>query len=211
VDGVVASRGRICFQRDIFGGKLKGLYASNAATTIITVQPGVFRFAAASDSSPGTVDCKRLECQPVRTRYLGMKQTAAETSDITTAPILVAVGNGIGDRSNMALIHHLAEMLPKAAVAGTRIVCDRGWLGYDRQVGITGSSVSPTLYIACGISGASQHVMGMRGAKFVVAINTDPRAPIFNEADICIVEDIIHFIPLIEKAVRGLAPAPGRD
>ena len=82
-------------------------------------------------------------------------------------------------------------------VAGTRIVCDRGWLDYDRQVGVTGVTVTPALYIACGISGASQHVMGMRGSGFVVAINTDPQAAICAEADVCIVEDLKTFLPML--------------
>ena len=143
---------------------------------------------------------KNIVYSPTRTRYLGSGQSSADTSDISAAPIIVAVGNGIGDEENMELIHHLAGLLPKAAVAGTRIVCDRGWLGYSRQVGVTGASVAPALYIACGISGAPQHLVGMRGAKFVIAINTDPHAPIFNEADIGIVEDITRFIPLFEEA-----------
>ncbi|MBT3258785.1 MAG: electron transfer flavoprotein subunit alpha/FixB family protein, partial [Deltaproteobacteria bacterium] len=98
-----------------------------------------------------------------------------------------------------------------AAVAGTRIVCDRGWLGYNGQVGVTGASVSPDLYLACGISGASQHVTGMRGSGFVIAINTDPHAPMFNEADICIVENVIHFIPLLEDACARLAGNAEQD
>ncbi len=200
VDGLVESQGRICFQKDVYGGKVKGLFSPRTATTVISVQPGIFKFTPTAGSSAGTVTHKRSTCRSVQTRYLGTRQAGADTSDITTAPIIVAVGNGIGDQKNMALIHRLAQLLPKAAVAGTRIVCDRGWLGYNRQVGVTGASVAPALYIACGISGASQHVMGMRGAKFVIAINTDARAPMFNEADVCIVEDIIRFIPLIEDA-----------
>jgi electron transfer flavoprotein alpha subunit len=206
VDGLVESRGRICFQRDVYGGKVKGFYASSAETTIITVQPGIFKLDPPEKSSPpAPLIHKKATCPVGRTRLMGLKQGEADTSHITSAPIIVAVGNGIGDQKNMKLIHRLAKLLPHAEVAGTRIICDRGWLGYDRQVGVTGASVSPKLYLACGISGASQHVMGMRGAKFVIAINTDPRAPIFNEADMCIVEDMIPFIPLMEDAFAGLS------
>jgi electron transfer flavoprotein alpha subunit len=206
VDGLVESRGRICFQRDVYGGKAKGLYASSAATTIITVQPGIFKFDPPAKSPPPAQSIhKEVVGSAGRTRFLGRKQGEADTSHISSAPIIVAVGNGIGDQKNMELIHRLAKLLPHAEVAGTRILCDRGWLGYDRQVGVTGASVSPKLYLACGISGATQHVMGMRGAKFAIAINTDPLAPMFNEADICIVEDMIHFIPLLEDACARLA------
>jgi len=200
VDGLTESQGRICFQKDVYGGKVKGLFASNTATTIISVQPGIFKFTPAPEASPGCVIRKSATCRSERTRYLGTRRAKADVSDITAAPILVAVGNGIGNQENIELAHRLAGCLPKAAVAGTRIICDRGWLGYSRQVGVSGATVTPALYIACGISGASQHVMGMRGAGCVIAINSDPHAPIFNEADICIVEDITRFIPLIQDA-----------
>ena len=212
VDGLVETRGRLCFQRDVYGGKAKGLYTSSATTTVITVQPGAFKFEPAAHSiAPNAVTLKNTPCTVKRTRYLGLKQGVSDTSRITEAPIIVAVGNGIGDFENMALIHRLAGSLPGAAVAGTRIVCDRGWLGYNGQVGVTGASVSPDLYLACGISGASQHVTGMRGSGFVIAINTDPHAPMFNEADICIVENVIHFIPLLEDACARLAGNAEQD
>lgn len=205
VDDVSASQGRIYFQKDAYGGKVKGFFTSHTATTLITVLPGSSSFTPPSDSPPGAVTLKTWSWSPENVCHGGTRPSGTDAADITAAPIVVAVGNGIGGRENMSLIHRLAALLPKAAVAGTRIVCDRGWLGYDRQVGVTGASVTPALYVACGISGASQHVMGMRGAKFVIAINTDPRAPIFNEADICVVEDIIRFIPLLEAACARLA------
>jgi electron transfer flavoprotein alpha subunit len=205
VDGLTVCQDKICFQRDLYGGKVKGLYPSGATITVLTVQPGIFKLEPAAESHAGSVALKSWEAQPERTRFRGYKQAAGNTSDITAAPVIVAAGNGIGEQDNMALIHRLAELLPKASVAGSRIVCDRGWLAYNRQVGVTGATVSPALYIACGISGASQHVLGMRGAKFVVAINTDPRAPIFNEADVCIVEDVVSFIPLVAEALLRLA------
>jgi electron transfer flavoprotein alpha subunit len=204
VDGLTEVQGRICFEKDVYGGKVKGLFSPNTATTILSLQPGVFKFTPAAKSSAGPVIHKDATCAPGRTRYLGTREAAADTTDITTAPILVAVGNGIGNPENIALAYRLAACLPKAAVAGTRIICDRGWLGYNRQVGVSGAVVAPALYIACGISGASQHVMGMRGAGYVIAINTDPRAAIFNEADICIVEDITQFIPMVEDACKRL-------
>lgn len=206
VDGVFENQGRVCFQKDAYGGKVKRFFTTNSATTVITVLTGMFPFSPPAGSAPGTVAVKTATWSPDKVRHGGTRSAGTDASDITSAPAVVAVGNGIGAQENMVLIHRLAALLPKAAVAGTRIICDRGWLGYDRQVGVTGASVSPALYVACGLSGASQHVMGMRGAKFVIAINTDPRAPIFNEADICIVEDIVRFIPMVEEACARLAP-----
>ena len=130
-----------------------------------------------------------------KTRSLGIKQAEADTSGISEADVLISAGMGIGDEENLEFIYALADLFPKSAVAGSRIVCDQGWLEYKCQVGVTGATVSPGLYIACGISGAVQHVSGMRGSGFIVAINTDPAAAIFHTADVCIVEDLKTFIP----------------
>jgi electron transfer flavoprotein alpha subunit len=200
VNGVFEADGRICFQRDLHGGKLRGRFASHTATTVVTLQPGIFKFAPDSTRPAGRVTRKTADCRLARTRFLGTRQVEADTSNITEAPIVVAVGNGIGSQENLAMAYRLAHMLPKAVVAGTRILCDRGWLGYHQQVGVTGATVAPALYIALGISGAAQHVMGMRASGFVIAVNTDCRAPIFNEADIGVVEDIKGFVPLVLEA-----------
>jgi len=116
---------------------------------------------------------------------------------ITEAGVIVSAGQGLGDKENLDLIYQLAALFAKSAVAGSRIVCDLGWLEYRCQVGVTGATVSPQLYIACGISGAVQHVMGMRNSEYIVAINKDPAAAIFQVADICIVEDLTTFIPAL--------------
>ncbi len=143
----------------------------------------------------GSVNIQSMASQALRTRSLGLKQAEADTSGISEADVLISAGMGIGDEENLEFIYALAELFPKSAVAGSRIVCDLGWLEYKCQVGVTGATVSPELYIACGISGAVQHVSGMRGSGFIVAINTDPTAAIFHTADVCIVEDLKTFIP----------------
>ena len=200
VDGICREEGAPCFLRDIYGGKIKERCAPRTAATIVTVQPGVFRFDYSERRPAGRVTLIASDLQLKWSRFLGMRLATADTSGIKEAPIVVAVGNGIGKRENLEQVHRLARMIPRAVVAGTRILCDRGWLGYDRQVGVTGSTVAPALYIALGISGASQHVVGMRASGLVIAVNTDPRAPIFNEADIGIVEDVNRFIPLVLEA-----------
>ena len=125
----------------------------------------------------------------------GWKST--DTAGISEADVIVAAGQGFGEEENLELARQLAAVFPKSAIAGSRIVCDLGWLGYGCQVGVTGATVSPRLYIACGISGAVQHVTGMRGSGFIVAINKDPAAAIFQMADVCVVEDLITFIPIL--------------
>jgi electron transfer flavoprotein alpha subunit len=197
VDGLGREDGRIWFSKDRFGGKVKGRFRSDTPTTVLTVQPGCFQFDGRPIGSGGRVTTATTAWQAERSRFIGVVPAAAAAANLTEAAIIVAAGNGIGEEENLQWIHRLAERLPKAMVAGTRIVCDRGWLGYDRQVGVTGVTVAPALYIACGISGAAQHLMGMRGSGFVVAVNTDPQAPICAEADVCIVEDLKAFIPMV--------------
>ena len=202
VDAVTNSRGQVCFRKDLYGGKVKGLFTAKGTTTIITLATGTHIFTPPADPGDASVFRKTVGHSNPRVLFLGRKQAPADTSHIAAAPALVAVGNGIGTQENMALIDQLAALIPKAVVAGSRTVCDRGWMGYDRQVGVTGATVAPAVYIACGISGASQHVMGMRNAKFVIAINADARAPIFNQADICIQADITQLIPQVVERYR---------
>ena len=198
IDGMGQEDGRIWFSKDRFGGKVKGRFVSDAATTVLTVQPGCFKFEGRPEGGgTGRVTRETITWESEQTRFSGVAPAPGGATSLTDATIIVAAGNGIGEEENLQWIHRLAERLPKAVVAGTRIVCDRGWLGYDRQVGVTGATVAPALYIACGISGASQHVMGMRGSGFVIAVNTDSQAPICAEADVCIAEDLRTFIPTV--------------
>jgi electron transfer flavoprotein alpha subunit len=197
VNGICAEADALCFLRDIYGGKVKERCAPRTEVALITVLPGVFKFDLSETRPPGRVMRTAAGLQLKRTRFLGSRQAGVSKAGITEAPIVVSVGNGIGDRENLQRVYELARLLPRAVVSGTRILCDRGWLDYDQQVGVTGATVAPSLYIALGISGAAQHVSGMRASGFVIAVNTDPRAPIFNEADVGIVEDINRFIPLV--------------
>jgi electron transfer flavoprotein alpha subunit len=182
---------------------------------VLTVQPGCFSFQAPpSGEAVGQVRVETVSWQPEHTRFLGKIPAAPGAAHLAAARIILAAGNGIGQAENLRWFHGLADRLPHAMVAGTRIVCDRGWLPYDRQVGVTGATVAPALYLACGLSGAAQHLMGMRGSGFVVAVNTDPLAPICAEADLCIVADLTVFLPALiaridqDKADRGQRPAP---
>jgi electron transfer flavoprotein alpha subunit len=125
-----------------------------------------------------------------------------ETSALADADVIVSAGRGIGRQENLSLIYRLASVFSRSAVGGSRPVCDAGWLQYKQQVGMTGATVTPKLYIACGISGAMQHVSGMRGAGFIVSINTDPNAAIFNVSDVCIAEDAAEFLSLLISELK---------
>jgi electron transfer flavoprotein alpha subunit len=129
--------------------------------------------------------------------------------DLSIADVIVSAGRGIGNEENLALIRQLAGLFSKSAIGCSRTVCDRGWLGYQHQIGLTGKTVSPKLYIACGISGAIQHVTGMSGSKYVVAVNKDPGAAIFQVADVGIVEDLTIFIPLVIDLSQTDPHSPG--
>jgi len=146
-----------------------------------------------------------------RCRPLG-KLPAGETAyDFSTAEVIVAAGQGIGAAENLGLIHRLAGIFPKGAVGCSRAVWDRGWMEYRRQIGLTGRTVAPPLYIACGISGAMPHLAGMRDSRCIIAVNRDRNAAIFQVAHLGIVADLLGFIPaVLEEAAqdRRHASAP---
>jgi electron transfer flavoprotein alpha subunit len=125
---------------------------------------------------------------------------ASHTVDLTAAPVIVSVGRGIREQENLALVQALADALG-AELAASRPICDAGWLPMDRQVGSSGQTVSPKLYLAIGISGAIQHLVGMKGSKTVIAINKDPDAPIFEVADYGVAGDLFEIVPALTKAV----------
>lgn len=162
---------------------------------VLSVQPGAFAAAPPLAGGPGPLEALVLEPLAMRTRVLGVSQGAGQDAALAQAPVVVAAGRGIGQPENLELVRRLAALFPSAAVAGSRPVCETGWLSLRSQVGITGATVSPRLYLACGISGARQHTMGMQGAGFIVAISNDPQAAIFNLADVAVVADLNRFIP----------------
>jgi electron transfer flavoprotein alpha subunit len=196
IEDCLEVEGHLCFARPLYGGKVYAHIRPMSARSILTVQPGTFRAGSTKSKGSGSVAVKTMPSWVPRSRSLGLKPSTADTAAITDAEVIVAAGQGIGDKDNLDLIRDLAALFAKSAVAGSRIVCDRGWLEYPCQVGVTGATVAPRLYIACGISGAVQHVSGMRGSEFIVAINKDPNAAIFQTADVCIVEDLATFIPI---------------
>jgi electron transfer flavoprotein alpha subunit len=197
VEDVMENEDGLYFARPLFGGKAIAHVRPGSGTTILTVQPGVFKPNRLSGEKPGRLTVNPVPVEPRWSRPMGIRHLDTDTAGVTEADVIVAAGQGFGDRENLDLAYQLASIFPKSAVAGSRIVCDLGWLEYGCQVGVTGATVSPRLYIACGISGAIQHVSAMRRSEFIAAINKDPAAAIFQVADICIVADILTFIPTL--------------
>ena len=193
--------GRLCFARPLYNGKVVSWIRPLGPVAVVTVQPGAFKLPG-EKTAPGKVTLTVMPAAAAKTRYMGVRQSPVDTAGITEASVIVAAGQGIGGEDNLELLYRLAEMFSRSAVAGSRIVCDRGWLDHRCQVGITGATVTAQLYIACGISGAVQHVAGMQGSEFIVAINRDPSAAIFQVADVCIVEDLTTFIPVLIEVLK---------
>ncbi len=194
VQGIAEENGRMCFVRAIDNGKRIARVCPLTDTVILNIQPGAYSPLKDKEFFPASVSAVSMECTAENTCFAGLSPAETDMQGITEAKVVVSVGNGIGDGEHLDTIYKFADLFPKSAVGGSRIVCDRGLLPYSQQVGITGATVTPQLYIACGISGSSQHLAGMSGSEFIVAVNTDPRAAIMNAADVCIVEDMNLFI-----------------
>jgi electron transfer flavoprotein alpha subunit len=205
IPGVTAIRREgsdLLYTRPVMGGKLNARIRSRLPGVVITLLPGFFHAKPPDPAGrPGRVIHRTPPPSDEGVAYLEEIPGEAPAEGITDARVIVAAGNGVGDKEGLVPIRSLAALFHRSAVAGSRPVCDRGWLPYNRQVGVTGATVSPELYIACGISGAYQHVAAMQGSRLVVAINRDAKAPMCRCADICVIEDLTVFIQaLLETA-----------
>ncbi len=191
------------FIRSLMQGRLSGSYKSAGSPTLISVQSGAFRaeeaqFAAAEI----TTFAVNIEASQIRTKPSEPFRGAAQTVDLGSAQSIVAVGRGIREESNLSLVQDLAASLG-AEIAASRPICDNGWLPIERQVGSSGQTVAPKLYVAVGISGAIQHLVGMKGSQCIVAINKDAEAPIFEVADYGIVADLFEVLPALTEAIKS--------
>ncbi len=196
---------RIHFVRPMFGGKLRAEIVSDRPGTVVTIAPGAWPEADCRRDSEARWRVVDVDVASGASRTREVVAAAGQRLNLNDAEVIVAAGRGIRDPKNLRLLEDLAAIFPRSGLACSRAVCDLGWLGYAHQVGVTGQTVSPGLYIACGISGAVQHLAGMKGSRVVVAINSDPHAAIFQVADYCVVEDLERFIPLLlEEFGRSL-------
>ena len=168
-------------------------------------QSGAFRAdslaAHRSGKAPVLTAKVELRAEDIRTRPLEMFKEAKSAVDLTQAPVIVAIGRGIKEREKIPQAEALAKALG-GELAATRPICDEGWLPMERQVGSSGQTVAPRLYLALGISGAIQHVVGMKGSQTIVAVNKDQHAPIFEIADYGIVADIFDIMPALTAELQ---------
>lgn len=187
--------------RPAFGGNIIATIAClQHRPQMATVRPGVMQALAADDSRSGEII--RMEVNP--TNNLEVLETVKSTKtskDITEAKILVSAGRGIGSAEKVSMVQDLADALG-GDISGSRAVVDAGWMEKDRQVGQTGKTVRPELYVACGISGAIQHAAGMEGSEYIVAINKEETAPIFDIADLGIIGDVNAILPKLTEAIK---------
>jgi len=192
----------IAFVRQLFQGKLNADVGVSADLQFISVQAGAFRAAESSgagapvESFPVEIDASEIRSKPEAPFRDGQRSV-----DLTAAGIIVSVGRGIKEKDNLPVVEALASALG-AEIAASRPICDNGWLPMERQVGSSGQTVSPKIYFAVGISGAIQHLVGMKGSKTVVAINKDENAPIFETADYGIVGDLFEIVPALVEEIK---------
>ncbi len=186
--------------RTFYGGKLDAhMSLKDADTYMLTIREATFQAVDPSKSGEIVKVANPVTEEVTYRKFIEYVEAAVGEVDITQSALLVGVGRGIREDKNMPLMEELAAAMG-ADLAASRAVVDAGWLPSDRQVGISGKTVKPKLYLAVGISGAFQHVTGMKGAEVIVAINKDPDAPIFGIADYGIVDDLFKVVPkLIEK------------
>ena len=196
--------GNIAWTRPTFGGNLMAvILCQNHRPQMGTVRPGVFK-------KPGRIQREvelvreefRFDPAGVRARVIEVLDEAGEMVDLEGAEKIVAGGRGIGSAEGFSVVRSLARALG-ATVGASRAAVDEGWINHTHQVGQTGKTVAPKLYIACGISGASQHAAGMNSAETIIAINKDPNAPIFDFADYGIVGDLFEVLPVLEAELRA--------
>ncbi len=196
---------RLIFVRQMFQGKTNAdVTFAGPAPWFATFQAGAFRGdQAARGTSPAPIASVTVDLRPeqIRTKPGELFREAKQAVDLTQAPILVAIGRGIKAPENIPMAQKLAQLMG-GELAASRPICDEGWLPMDRQIGSSGQTVSPKLYLALGISGAIQHVVGMKGSRTIVAINKDENAPIFEVADYGIVGDIFELIPALTEALE---------
>jgi electron transfer flavoprotein alpha subunit len=198
--------GKLIFVRQMFQGRTAAdVVFEGDAPWIATFQAGAFRGDQAARRQDGKAPVKAVsvELQPdqIRTKPLELFREAKQAVDLTQAPLLVAIGRGIKAPENIQLAEKLAKALG-AELAASRPICDEGWLPMDRQIGSSGQTVAPKLYLALGISGAIQHVVGMKGSRTIVAINKDQNAPIFEVADYGIVGDLFEIVPALTEELE---------
>ncbi len=203
VGGTAAAGTTLEAVRQEFSGQASAHVACDlSAGAVVTLRSGAFK-ADASRSAAGRVVDRSSDAAGLsaRRRFVKLVQAEAGDIDITREEVLVSVGRGIGDKENIALVEELAEAMG-AALCCSRPIVDAKWLEKPRQVGTSGQTVKPKVYLALGISGSFQHLGGIKGSPFLVAVNKNPKAPIFQAASVGIVADLLELVPALTEAIQ---------
>lgn len=188
--------------RELFAGKAEGTVEVDSERAVITIRPGEWPAAeGAGDAAVDSFDAD-IDEEAVKSTVNGYEEVGAGDVDITEADVLVSIGRGIEEEENLEIIEELADALG-ATMSASRPIVDNDWLPQDRQVGQSGKKVSPDIYVAIGISGAVQHVAGMKGSDTIIAVNNDPSAPIYDIADYGIVNDLFDVVPALTEEFSG--------
>ncbi len=196
--------GNLLQVRPAFGGNIMATIACNTRPQMATVRPRVMKRGEYREDRKGEIIPVEAQGLQGRTRVIDSVKEASEVSvNLQEADVIISGGRGLGDQKGFRLLEELAELLG-GAVGASRAAVDEGWIPYSHQVGQTGKTVCPKIYIACGISGAVQHLVGMQSSDIIIAINKNPEAPIFNVANYGIVGDIYEVLPLLIKKLRAM-------
>jgi electron transfer flavoprotein alpha subunit len=197
---LAVSDGELTGLRPIYAGKAMASVRVTGQPLVATIRPNSYP-AAEAKGGAAPIERRAAAGAPGAAKVTAFNAAASTRPDVAEADIIVTGGRGMGGPEHFAILEALADELG-AAVGASRAVVDAGWRPHGEQVGQTGKTVSPSLYVACGVSGAVQHLAGMKTAKVIVAINKDPEAPIFAVADYGIVADLFEALPAVTRAIR---------
>jgi len=198
--GVDVEDGKLVFIRRVFNGRLDARLSTSADVVVATMQPGSTE--AFDGSSDGSVVALEVSLSSDQAKFIEIKMAESGGVDLSKADVIVSGGRGVGAQEKFSeVIQPLADALG-GAMGASRPVVDAGWLPHEYQIGSSGQIVTPKLYIAVGISGAIQHLVGMKASNFIIAINKDPDAPIFEIANVGVVGDLFEVVPALTKAIQ---------
>jgi electron transfer flavoprotein alpha subunit len=190
--------------KPIYSAKAYGKFAFQNEIAFITLRPNVFELNESDSPKEPALELLNFAPLEVRAKVMATHAAAGQKKELSEASIIVSGGRGIKGPENWPVLQDLCDALG-AALGASRAVVDAGWIDHQHQVGQTGKTVSPQLYIACGISGAIQHLAGMSSSKVIVAINKDPDAPIFKQANYAVIGDVLEIVPKVTEEVKRLS------
>jgi len=196
--------GDLVVEKRYYGGKFLAKRLIQARPRMVTIQPRKFEAPPRDSLRKGRIEALEVQLKDAEAKVIKVEPTKRSGIEIGKAEIIVSVGRGLRRAEDLSIIQELANTLGAAVGASRPLTQDLQWLPVDVQVGLSGTTVQPKLYIACGISGQIEHIVGMRSSTIVVAINKDPNAPIFQEADYCIVGDLYEIIPALTRAFKRM-------